>query len=357
MKPQHLFSLFVLSLVLLCLYLLYRVLSPFLSPILWAVLLAIAFYPLFTRFQKALKKREILSALAMTTLVLFLIALPFTILTASLAAEVVEIYRKVEAMIESGQLQAHLGRMGEVPALQWIWERTGRLLDLSQFNPPALISKNLQQVSTFLFLQTTTILKGLSTFLVGFFFTLLSLYYLFKDGARLVLRLKQIFPLPAHERELFVRRLTEMIRATVYGGILIALVQGMLGGLAFWAVGISSPIFWGTAMAFLSFIPVGGTALIWLPASIFLFVEGAWIKGVVLIAVGVLVISMVDNLLRPFLLSARTHIHPLLLFFSVLGGVDAFGLIGLVAGPLVVSLFLTLVEIYAENTRIGRSRV
>jgi predicted PurR-regulated permease PerM len=102
-------------------------------------------------------------------------------------------------------------------------------------------------------------------------------------------------------------------------------------------------------MVFLSFIPVGGTALIWIPASIFLFIQGAFVKGIILLGLGVFVISMVDNVLRPYFLSSRTKIHPLLLFFAVLGGIEAFGLIGLVAGPLIVTFFLTLVEIYNQG--------
>jgi predicted PurR-regulated permease PerM len=140
-----------------------------------------------------------------------------------------------------------------------------------------------------------------------------------------------------------------MIYATIYGGILIAIIQGILGGVSFWALGLPSPIFWGTAMALLSFIPIGGTALIWAPAAIFLLIGGALLKGLILLGLGVFVISMVDNFLRPFFISAKTNIHPLLLFFAVLGGIQAFGLIGLVAGPLVATLFLTLIEIYVQG--------
>jgi predicted PurR-regulated permease PerM len=186
---------------------------------------------------------------------------------------------------------------------------------------------------------------------MGFFFTLLFLYYLFKDGDRLFERLKEVIPLPSKERDLLIHRFKDMIYATIYGGILIAIIQGLLGGLSFWVLGLASPIFWGTAMAFLSFIPVGGTALIWVPASILLLVQGAFLKGIILVGLGVFGISMVDNLLRPFFISTRTKIHPLLLFFAVLGGIQVFGLIGLVAGPLIVTLFLTLIEIYVQGIK------
>ncbi len=350
MKKEHIFLIFILFLTFLSIYLLYQILSPFLSSIIWAILLAMIFYPLFQKLQRLLKKRDVLSALIMTLLVFIVIVLPFTLLMASLASEVVDTYHRVEETIKTGQLQAYLERIKEVPILKWILARLSQHIDFSQMDPLPLLLKNLRQISTFIFNQTTFLLKGLSTFIAGFFFTLLCLYYLFKDGSLFFKRLKEIVPLSSKERDLLIRRFKEMIYATIYGGILIAIIQGILGGLSFWALGLPSPIFWGTAMALLSFIPIGGTALIWAPAGIILLVEGAVIKGLLLLGLGVFVISMVDNLLRPFFISTRTNIHPLLLFFAVLGGIQAFGLIGLVAGPLIATLFLTLVEIYIQGT-------
>jgi len=351
MKREHIFLIFILFLTFLSIYLLYQILSPFLSSIIWAILLAIIFYPLFQKLHHLLKKRDFLSAFIMTLLVLIIIVLPFTLLMASLASEVVDTYHRVEEMIKTGQLQAYLENLKEIPLLKWILVSLGQHLDLSQMDPLPLLLKNLKQISTFIFNQSTTLLKGFSTFIAGFFFTLLSLYYLFKDGNRFFNGLKEIIPLPFKERDLLIQRFKDMIYATIYGGILIAIIQGILGGLSFWVLGLPSPILWGTAMALLSFIPIGGTALIWVPTAIFLFVGGAILKGLVLLGLGVFVISMVDNLLRPFFISSRTNIHPLLLFFAVLGGIQAFGLIGVVAGPLVATLFLTLIEIYIQGTQ------
>jgi predicted PurR-regulated permease PerM len=349
MKREHIFLIFILFLTFFSIYLLYQILSPFLSSIIWAILLAIVFYPLFQKLQRLLKKREVLSALIMTLLVLIVIVLPFTLLMASLASDAIDIYHQLEEMIKTGQLQAYFDRIKEIPILKWILAGLGQHIDLSQTNPLPLLLNNLNRISTFIFTQTTILLKGFSTFIAGFFFTLLSLYYLFKDGSHLFGRLKEVIPLPSRERDLLIQRFKDMIYATLYGGILIALIQGVLGGLSFWILGLPSPIFWGTAMGLLSFIPIGGTAFIWVPAAIILLIGGAVAKGLILLGLGVLVISMVDNLLRPFFISTRTNIHPLLLFFAVLGGVQAFGLIGLVAGPLIATLFLTLIEIYIQG--------
>jgi predicted PurR-regulated permease PerM len=354
MKREHIFLLFILFLTLLSIYLLYKILSPFLSSIIWAILLAMVFYPLLQKLQHILKKREVLSALIMTLLVLIVIVLPFSLLLASLAGEVVDVYHRVEEMIKTGQLQAYLERVREIPILNWILAKLGQYIDLSRADPFPLLLKNLKQISTFIFNQSTTLLKGFSTFIAGFFFTLLSLYYVFKDGSRFFENLKGIVPLPSKERDLLIQRFKDMIYATIYGGILIAILQGILGGLSFWVLGLPSPIFWGTAMALLSFIPIGGTALIWAPASIILLIGGNILKGFILLGLGVFAIGMVDNLLRPLFISSRTNIHPLLLFFAVLGGIQAFGLIGLIAGPLVATLFLTMIEIYIQGIKLDK---
>jgi predicted PurR-regulated permease PerM len=351
MRKEYIFLIFIFFLALLSFYLLYQILSPFLTSILWAILLAIVFYPLSIRLQRLLKKREVLCAMTMTVLVTLVILLPLGLLMGSLANEAVGVYHWVEEMIKTGRLEAYLEQIKEIPILQWIWQRLSQSRDISQINPTDFLLKNLQQVSTFLFNQTSRVIKGLSTFMIGFFFTLLSLYYFFKDGEHLFKRLKDVIPLPPVEKDLLLQRFKDMVYATIYGGILIAIIQGILGGIIFWILGISSPILWGTAMAFLSFIPIGGTAFIWIPAVILLFFQGAFLKGIILLFLGVFGISMADNLLRPLFISARTKIHPLLLFFAVLGGIQVFGLIGLVMGPLVATLCLTLIEIYIQGIK------
>jgi predicted PurR-regulated permease PerM len=277
--------------------------------------------------------------------------LPFGLLIVSLANEMVEGYHSIQEMISSGRLQAYLEHLKRIPILNGAFEKINQYLDLSQMEPQHLLLKNIQQVSLFLFNQSSAILRGLSSFIIGFLFTLLSLYYFFKDGHRLFETLKEILPVPPKQRDLLFNRFQEMVIATIYGGILIAAIQGLLGGLSFWILGISSPVFWGTAMALLSFIPLGGTAFIWAPASLLFFIQGAFLKGLALLGIGVFVISMVDNFLRPFLVGTRTNIHPLLLLFAVMGGIQVFGMIGLVAGPLIATLCLTLIEIYIQGIK------
>lgn len=354
MKREHIFLLFILLLTFFSFYLLYRILLPFLAPLLWALLLAIIFFPLSQKLHHLLKKKRVLSSAIMTFLVFLVIILPAGFLIVSLTQEVIDFYHWLEGMIRAGDFQNFIQKIAQWGSVRWLLERLSPYIDLRRIDLMNLLLKNVQQIGTFLINQTSTILKGVSSFIIGFFFTLLSLYYFFKDGDQLWLKLKEMIPLPSRERDLIILRFKEMVNAAIFGGLLIAFIQGLMGGLSFWVLGLPSPIFWGTTMAFLSFIPIGGTALIWGPATIFLLFQGAFLKGVILLALGIFVIGMVDNFLRPYFMSAKTNIHPLLLFFAVLGGIQAFGMIGVIAGPIIATLFLTLIEIYIQGAKVRR---
>ncbi len=351
MKKEHISLIVALLLLGACFYLFYRVLRPFLEPVLWAVFLALVLFPGYRKLRQLLGKQAFLPAIIMTVLVVVVIALPFGILLLSLANEAVGVYHSLENLINTGRLQGYVENLKDVPLLGPILPKIDQTLGLSHLDPVDLILRNLRQISTVLLNQSSTILRSLSSFLFSFLLALLSLYYLFKDGEHFRDRLKNLLPIPARERDLLLDRFREMVSATIYGGILIAVVQGLLGGLTFWVLGLSSPVLWGTAMALFSFIPLGGTALIWGPAAVILLFTGAITKGIILLVIGVFVIGSVDNFLRPFLVGAKTNIHPLLLFFAVIGGIQAFGMIGVIAGPLIATLCLTLMEIYGRDNK------
>jgi predicted PurR-regulated permease PerM len=349
MKRELISLIIVLALAFLCFYLFYKILLPFLQPLLWAVFLALVLFPTHRRLQRLLRRGGFLPAMVMTVMVTVVIVLPFSLLMVSLGQDAGDAYHAFEEMIKTGRLRAALEQTKDFPILKQILSRLDQTFNLSSLDPIDFILKNLRQISAVLLSQSSKILKSVSSFLIAFFFTLLSLYYLFKDGERLWGRLKGILPIPPRERDLLIDRFREMVNATIFGGLFIGLIQGLLGGLAFWVLGIPAPLLWGAAMALFSFIPLGGTALIWIPTAVILFIQGAVVKGIILLAVGVFVISSVDNFLRPLIVGAKTHIHPLLLFFTVIGGIQAFGMIGVITGPLIASLCLALIEIYLQG--------
>ncbi len=171
------------------------------------------------------------------------------------------------------------------------------------------------------------------------------MYYLFRDGERMRTAAYDMVPLSgAQAREIFDRT-GEVISASVYGVLVIAVIQGVLGGLAFWVLGIPSPLLWGVVMIFLSMIPMLGSFIVWVPAAIFLAITGHWVSAVILTVWGALVIGSVDNFLRPKLVGERTRLHELLVFFSVLGGLQVFGVLGIVLGPVIVAITIALLDV------------
>ena len=236
MKRELISLIIVLALAFLCFYLFYRILLPFLQPILWAVFLALVLFPSHRKLQRLLRRGGFLPAMVMTVLVTLVIVLPFSVLMISLGQEAGDAYHAFEEMIQTGRLKATLEQVKELPVFKQILSRLDQTFNLSSLDPIDFILKNLRQISAVLLSQSSKILKGVSGFLIAFLFTLLSLYYLFKDGERLFDGLKGILPIPPRERDLLIDRFRDMVNATIFGGLFIALIQGVAG----WA-GILGP--------------------------------------------------------------------------------------------------------------------
>ena len=177
------------------------------------------------------------------------------------------------------------------------------------------------------------------------------MYYLFKDGDKMVEQVRESIPLPKDRARQMLEEVTGVVRATIYGGLLVAAIQGALGGLIFWILGVPSPVFWGTVMGFLSLIPVLGAFIVFIPAAGILALSGFYIKAIILLAFGFGVVSQIDNFLKPMFISGRTQLHPLLLFFSILGGLQVFGFLGIVLGPVVAALFVGVFDLYRGTLR------
>lgn len=348
MERKYFASMFIIGLVVLSFYLFYVVFSPFLVPIVWAIILAIVFYPGYQRLNHRLKGRRSLCALLMTALVVLLIVLPSTYILSMLANEAINAYVFFERGLETGRFQSIL-EVKDHPIIQGWWNQLNQYVDLSEIDLNSLLLENLRKVSTFAINQTSRVIKGFSFIIINFCLVVISLYYLFKDGDQLHRKIREAIPLVPEDRGLLFSRLEEMVYATLYGGIFVALLQGFLGGLAFWFLGLSSPIFWGTVMAFLSFLPIIGPVFVWGPVVTYFFFQGSFLKGIVLLVWGGAVVGLSDNFLRPILISKRTKLHTILLFFGVLGGIKCFGFLGLVVGPLVVSICITILDIYSEK--------
>ena len=203
--------------------------------------------------------------------------------------------------------------------------------------------------------QTLGFLGGALGIVVQMFFVVFTMYYLFRDGDRIFGVIRDALPLEKKQAEDILDRTRDVVGASVYGLFSIAIIQGTLGGLAFWFLGLPSAIVWGVAMIFLSLIPMLGAFLVWVPAAIYLFATGHYLKGIFLVLWGTLVIGMIDNFLRPKLVGDRTKLHELLIFFAVLGGLQVFGVLGIVLGPVVLAITLALVDVFRAADRAADS--
>ncbi|HEU4711693.1 MAG TPA: AI-2E family transporter [Pyrinomonadaceae bacterium] len=327
------------------LYLCWRMLVPFLGVIAWATVLVILFYPVHKRIAKRLN-RPALAALISCLLVVLIILVPIGLITVAVFNELANALQSIQAGVNS-LLDPNSRVSG--PILNFV----GRFVDISQLRSEEFLLDRLKGVSGQIAGQTLGFLGGLAGVLVQMFFVIFTMYYFFRDGENISRTVRDTLPLEREQAEGIMARTREVIDASVYGVITIAAIQGTLGGLAFWALGLRSALIWGVAMTFLSMVPMLGAFLVWVPAAIYLAVTGHWVKALMLAVWGTFVIGMIDNFLRPKLVGSRTRLHELLIFFSVLGGLSVFGVLGVVLGPVVLAITLALVEVYRTAARTG----
>jgi predicted PurR-regulated permease PerM len=349
MKREHIaLALFVALIIIFC-YLFYALMRPFLASIIWGAVLAGIFYPLNSLLARRLRWNN-LRALIMCTIVVAVIIVPAVFLAIGLVGEVVDGFPKLRTAVEAGQLDFIL----KPHAYGWnekLRDFLGRYTDASNFDLESLITANMQRLTTYLAQQVSNFVGNFSAAIVSFGLSVLSMFFFFRDGDRLLARLKDLLPMSEEFKYSLTARLKEVIEASIYGGVLVAAVQGILGGIIFWVTGLPSPIFWGTVMAFLSLIPIVGPYLIYIPAAAILMISGSWIRGIIVLALGIAVVSQSDNILRPVIVSSRTKIHTLILFFSILGGLKVFGLLGIILGPVIASVVFAFIEIYKPTRR------
>jgi predicted PurR-regulated permease PerM len=327
------------------LYLCWLMLEPFLDVLAWAGVLVIVFYPVHQEIEKALSKPG-WSAMLSSLLVIVIILAPLTMITFAVVREL----RATAQGLQSG-IDALLDPNSPVtgPVLRWI----SQYVDIEQWRSQEYLTDRLKAMSGAIAQRSIGIVGGVAGTLIQIFFVIFTMYYLFRDGGRIRNSLYDLLPLETNQARAIVERMNEVIGASVYGVLVISLLQGTLGGLAFWVLGLPSPLLWGVVMVFLSIIPLVGSSIVWVPAAIVLIASGHWVKALILVIWGALVIGMVDNFLRPKMVGGRTRLHELLIFFSVLGGLQVFGVLGLVLGPVVAAVTLALIDVVRQVDRTG----
>jgi predicted PurR-regulated permease PerM len=329
---------------------LYQIFAPFLSSLLWASFLAIVFYPLYQRLLRRLKGPT-LTSLVMCVGLTLLVLLPLSLLLLVVFQELIE---GLGQLTQSAQ-NIDLDRLSNLPVVKGALKYLSRYVDISAFNVENALLETARNVSQFLIDRSRDFLQLFSGVLLLLLLVEINLFFLLRDGHRLVAYMRSLMPVSEAAKEVLFSRSQHVINASITVGVMAAVIQGFLGGLGFLLVGLPSPVMWGCLMVMLAFIPVVGTGLIWLPAALFLLIQGSWFKALVLVLWGSALMAAADNIVRPLMMnrmsSTDTRLHTLLMFLSVLGGIQAFGMLGIVMGPLLVVVGLTLLEFFRLEFR------
>jgi predicted PurR-regulated permease PerM len=324
-------------------YLVFLIAAPFFVPLAWSAVLAIFFYPVHERILQRMRPNwaAITSTLGVTVL-LIVPAIVVLILTAR------------EALDATARVQAALAIHGQGPSPplfmrveDWVLTKipaSWRSIDIGQPLQDAA-----GKVAAFVGSAFTGLLKNTVTFFLDLFILIFALFFMFRDGDAVVRGVRHLLPFDEEIQADMLEESKDLIFASVAVGLLLAAIQGVLGGLSFAVVGIAAPIFWGVLIAFFSLVPVVGSLLIWGPACMWLLIGGQWGRALTVVAICGGVSTVADNIVRPLLLRNRTRLNELLLFIGVLGGIEAFGLLGLVVGPTVVAAAMGVFRVYMDH--------
>lgn len=331
----------LLAIALLLGYLTYLIFKSFLIPIAWAIVFAIVFYPV-NRFVLRFVKLPGLAAAITVIVILAIILGPFSYLTYLLAAELSNI------SFESASPQG-IAKMLDHPYVKPLVAKLLSVFDIS----PAQLRQSIVQSAAGMGQKLLAYLPGKLGDIAGatasFASMAFALFFLLKDGPGLLEKARSYMPFSQEQKERLTRQMQDIIISTIYGGVAVGVAQGIIGFFGFMVVGFESAILWGLCITVASFIPLVGSFIVWGPAVVYLFFTAHIKAGIVLALIGVLGISMVDNVLRPIIIKGRVQLPFLLIFFSVLGGIGVFGMIGLVLGPLVLALFISVLDIFKSE--------
>lgn len=316
-------------------YIVWTMLSPFVSALALAAIIVTICYPIYGRIVRYMpKQNETLGALVTTILVLVLLIFPLVALTSALVNEAVSVYNLVE--------NESVGFEKQIESFESMLNTYAPGIELN-------VTEYVKQATAWLASNVGAIFAGTASTIFSFFIAIIGAFYLFRDGRAFTKRLVVISPLPDNEDELILRRLAQAVRSVATGTVLVALIQGTLTAFGLWLFGFERAVLWGTIAAFGALIPSVGTSIVFIPAILYLVITGQYVFAVGLAIWGAAAVGLIDNLLGPYLMSRGNSIHPYLVLLAVLGGIAVFGPIGFIVGPVAVSLFMVLLELYATH--------
>lgn len=354
MDRKIFFSLVAFSFLLFILHLLYSILAPFLVPLGWGAVIGILTFPIYKELHQRLNGRDMAAAWIMTPLVVLTLVLPVGALAFLLTGEATEAYHVLEEVTAEGKLLV-LENIKRHPSVAPWLERIGPVTDMLGIDLGETMVPAMKKVTDFVLGYSTAIVKNFFAFFVKFILMVITLFFIYKDGDRFQEEFWSIIPLNMDDKIILAGTVKRVLSAVIYGIFLTCIIQGALGGIGFWFSGLPSPLLFGAMMAVCALIPLVGTALIWLPGAVYLLLQDEVVKGLVLMAWGAFVVGTIDNFIRPFFISGRAKLSVLVIALGALGGLVSFGLLGVVAGPVMLALFIALFNIYKGEVFPGKS--
>jgi predicted PurR-regulated permease PerM len=348
MSPQALSTAFLLLCSLLF-YLLAMIFVPFMTPILWAMILVRLFYPIYQRLTRLMGGWTTASAALTTLSVMLLAVLPVAYLLFLAITETMHAYQDAMAWVQGGGLKRIPELFARLPVIGHLsQELLGRFV-VAYGDLQESIIEGGKAVSGVLLASVGGLAKNTIDLVTDFFVMLFTLFFLFRDGHRLYRAFYEALPIEESYKAVIFDRLDQVMVAVVRGTLLTALAQGFAAGLAYWALGVPFPVFLGALSALFSLLPFGGTSLVWGPVAAYLFWTGPIWKGFAMIGVGVGLVGLMDNFLQPLLVGSGADLPVLFLFFASLGGLAYFGFVGLFLGPILLGIAVAVFQIYRDN--------
>jgi len=348
--PHHsnkIFSYFMLGFLVFALVLGFVLVQPFVHTIIFSSALAIIFSPVYAMLTRWLRGRNHIAAGITLVVIVFAIILPLSFLVWGLVTQGMESFKAISHWADTTDFTTLLHDDHIAPYYTWVKE-TFPFLKLDEASLQSRFLK-LTRSSTQQMLDASAVLVGnMAKLVLRFFLMLFMVFYFLVEGTAIVHKLKYLAPLRTHQEDFIIDSMQRISRAVLLGSVVIAILQGLTGGLGLYCVGIP-PLFWGTMMGLCSFIPVLGTGLVWIPASTYLFLFGDWRWALFLVLWNVLLVTNIDTIMRPMLMRKAAQVSPFYIFLSILGGMHAFGALGIFYGPLILTFIMVMIKIYSEE--------
>jgi len=348
LNQNWLVTAFFFALLAVILYGAFLILSPFLTAITWAGILAVLTYPAYAWVLKLLRGRATPAALILIVAITLIVIMPGVELAWFLSQEAVALVKTVRDLLSEEGVAEWTQKPWVQEALRW-WSVVSFRLLAFKIDWKEMLVQGAQASSSFLVSQVAGVAQNVLVFAVNSTITLFTLFFFLRDGADFCARLRRLLPMDYERQQRLFQNIVNAITAVVHGCLLVAIIQGLLAGLAYWLCGVPYAVLWGVVTAFAALLPVGGTTLVSIPTSLYLFLHGENLKGILLLAWCLGVVVTIDNILKPMFIGTRIKMPLFFLFFGILGGLAMFGALGLILGPVLFALLAALLDLYIEE--------